>query len=131
MSLCWEERNYENASYLIQLYLKNKINFLFYQTGGSDALLRVPVAAVNPSGAGNASRPKIRKFHETGMTKVDAIGPSLTERRGRKHQLAFRPVRLVDPKRACRRSFMKTEPSIYNATLSPILSYLVLGKQTR
>ncbi len=64
------------------------------------------------------------------MTKVDAVGPSLTERRGRKHQLAFRPVRLVDPKRACRRSLMKAEPSIYNATLSPILSFLFLGKQT-
>ncbi len=25
---------------------------------------------------------------------------------------------------------MKVEPSIYNATLSPILSFLLLGKQT-
>ncbi len=66
------------------------------------------------------------------MVKVDGSteGPSVTEIRGRKHKLAFRPVRLVDPKRACRRSFMKAEPSIYNATLSPILSYLFLGKQT-
>ncbi len=78
------------------------------------------------------ARPKIRKFYEAGMANVDqgAVGPILTERSDRKHQLAFRPVRLVHPKRACRRCFMKAEPSIYNATLSQILPFLFLGKQT-